>query len=255
MKLKRLLVLVGPTGCGKSATVEAIARELEITIVSDDVPGEFVISRKITVLHHVPERICGPTISILSDDLVPPLPPGTPVIKFNPVAPTLLKKALMPYHLPKETIDRFIESANGDIRAALNLLPFLSDNPASTKDPFDNLFHALGKILYAKQPLPEFENDSLLLLYLQENYLDFVQFDECDYLSDCASISDMQRSSTVFSRALMYCRDPPATRSFHAFRKPLFFTATKQQNAPTSVFPIPMAQEEGMNEDIEEYSD
>ncbi|CAF1000520.1 unnamed protein product [Didymodactylos carnosus] len=95
-------------------------------------------------------------------------------ISFNPIAPTLMKKALESVLLQasklnlsppsKECIPELIITSNGDLRSAINSLQFSSNNivqlksngqsklksTVKSKDSSLSLFRALGRILYKK---------------------------------------------------------------------------------------------------------
>ncbi|KNE57357.1 hypothetical protein AMAG_03076 [Allomyces macrogynus ATCC 38327] len=102
-------------------------------------------------------------------DLVPDsLTPWVDVISFNPVAPTLVTKALRrvcdTHRLPTRDIKSVVETANGDLRHALNCLQFIhvlrpSRAEADTlaeqhhKEFSKSLFSSLGRVLYDKRDL------------------------------------------------------------------------------------------------------
>ncbi|KNE66089.1 hypothetical protein AMAG_19337 [Allomyces macrogynus ATCC 38327] len=94
------------------------------------------------------------------------LMPWANVISFNPVAPTLVTKALRgvcdSQRLPTRDIKSVVETANGDLRHALNCLQFIhvlrpSRSEADTlaeqhhKEFSKSLFSALGRVLYEKR--------------------------------------------------------------------------------------------------------
>ncbi|KAJ3365951.1 Cell cycle checkpoint protein rad17 [Allomyces javanicus] len=103
-------------------------------------------------------------------DLIPDsLMPWVDVISFNPVAPTLVTKALRrvcdTQRLPARDIKSVVETANGDLRHALNCLQFIhvlrpSRSEADTlaeqhhKEFSKSLFSSLGRVLYEKRVTP-----------------------------------------------------------------------------------------------------
>ncbi|CAD6192461.1 unnamed protein product [Caenorhabditis auriculariae] len=140
-------------------------------------------------------------------------------IHFNPVAPTYMKKALQRAEriLNREQADgllnNLIESANGDIRNAVNMLQMASTTTSKGVDGCmyrtnrDEMLHMLGRILHAKRlpteknqssdSRPPLERDvnevvdmsnvttSTLLSYLHEHELSF-----CDNLKSVRRVFD-----------------------------------------------------------------
>ncbi|KAJ2654661.1 RFC checkpoint protein Rad17 [Coemansia sp. RSA 1200] len=178
-------------------------------------------------------------------DVIPPSVYRSPfcqMIKFNPVAPTIVAKGLKRILQIQATekgggaqkgaagkqntaavVKRIAAECHGDLRLAVTMLQISgpTDSSASGSGGRDrdrgaalDLFHALGKVLYAKRAIPltvgkptvprgELESDpddildrvpvdpSTFCLFIHENYVDFCSsVDELADAAECLSESD-----------------------------------------------------------------
>ncbi|CAF3210738.1 unnamed protein product [Rotaria socialis] len=187
-------------------------------------------------------------------------------ISFNPIAPTFMKKALeLIIHQasllklkppPRDCITDIIQTANGDLRLAINTLQFSSNNKLkvsigklNSKDTCLSLFQGLGRILYKKDSEEDSTDENknqpenfieqchisapTFIGFLFENYIDFYSsIDDAATLCDHFSITEhilnewesrsqlLSVSSSIACRAVRLCNSVPMSRGFKPLRKP-----------------------------------
>lgn len=273
-KSNEVLLITGPTGVGKSTSVEVICKSLQVELITyqhenlyetegyleeecgtEDVckfvrqcGAQLTGHRGFSILFidNLPESvfknvdgfrsqflsslcICRrPVIISLSDvescwhlsprRLFPVLfckAVGIEILHFNPVAKTLMKKAIVQaaeklnLKLKPQSIANLIESANGDVRVAVNMLQFNSTAKlTATGCNREEVFHMLGRILYAKRveksgkkgerpPLEKNVNEIIEMSSMgHEKVIDFLHEHELKFVSN---LETMRKVTDVFS--------------------------------------------------------
>lgn len=207
-------------------------------------------------------------------------------IKFNPVTHTALMKVLgqSAGFLSKEILNNIAQTCNGDIRAALSTLQFLSGNKCVSKeateivakDAATEFFHTLGRVLYPKrldQPvgrifvydveaIAEHYNPTFLLM-LQENFVSTFSnlvdvIEGCHVLSDCALLchagEDLEKYvGYICVTGLMLANKLPKKGNFRAFRKSRWSAGLAKYEGSARLYPHMEMTNRTLNLDVIPY--
>ena len=196
-----------------------------------------------------------PVVFITNEEIIKvPVKDWIVQIKFNKIAPTIMKKALKRLYPSFTLCDSLVEIAMGDLRFAINCIEFLGvkkctpqDLLLCSRDESAGLFHLLGKIFHSKEKslasITEFldflhEESSLLPLYIHEHYMTFY-----DDLEAIGCISDSLSSNCYFDNFLFHewksayslihvdflFHSKESKRLFKSFSKPVYFDKQREQ--------------------------
>ncbi|KAI6242700.1 hypothetical protein M3Y99_00175800 [Aphelenchoides fujianensis] len=168
------LLLTGPSGSGKSTTVRLLCDELDFDLSEWEAEDGERESKKWkpdgvkpasldeTIPFGLPTsfRDALPAMRVMTIFVLTTVHSNYQLIRFNPIP-----NGVMTAHLQKligrngkKVVSQIVDSANGDLRAALSKVELykkydgrVNVNFFHTCDPFLDIFHFIGKLLYGKR--------------------------------------------------------------------------------------------------------